>query len=218
MSGETIQSHDILSLVHLRAPLNPEGVRRLARHGCLDIHRVQWLRAYLAIDGTRMLGWYRAADAESVRLVLRQQGFADAVVLLATVSGNTRNATDEGFIVELPTRPSHEGAASLMRRRAAAALTTGGQHPGHIFTSRRGDQLMCFVAGHDEKALDACLRAAEMVPVSVWRSVAFDPQPRKLFEISPGGNAVPLSTEDKGHGTHGRDDLGRQLGRRERHL
>ncbi len=67
------------SILSLTQPLNHDGVRRLALLGCLEVHRVQWLRSYLATDGRRMLCMYRAPDAESVRLVLRQQGFTDAV-------------------------------------------------------------------------------------------------------------------------------------------
>ena len=182
MLREAIQSHDVLSILHLRVPLDAGGVRRLARHGCLDIHRVQWLRAYLAVDGTRMLGWYGAPDAESVRLVLRQQGFTDAVVLPGEVSGDTGDTAKEGCIVELATGSSHAEAASLIGSRAVAAFETAGQHPGRMFASKLGDRLIWFVDGQDKGALETCLKAAEIVPVAVWRSVAFDPRPRKLFE------------------------------------
>lgn len=67
-------------------PLDRDGVRRLARHGCLDIHQVEWVRGHLAPDGGRLLCWFQARDAESVRLVLRHQGWHEAAVWPAEVS------------------------------------------------------------------------------------------------------------------------------------
>ncbi len=74
---------DFISILPLPAPLDRDGLRRLARHGCLDIHRVHWVRAYLDAQGARMLCWYQAHDAESVRLVLRHQGAAETAVWAA---------------------------------------------------------------------------------------------------------------------------------------
>lgn len=179
-------SNDFISIVPLTTPLDRDGVRRLARHGCLDIHRVHWLRAYLAVDGARMLCWYQALDAESVRHVLRQQGFFEAVVWTAEVSGEGGHGAlgeaNGGFIAELPSDTSDQEAALLTKANAVAALEADGRHVERVFASSNGCRLICLVAGHDDAALDACLRAAGVLPIGIWRCVEFDPRPGKLFE------------------------------------
>ena len=72
--------NDFIAVQSLDSPIDGEKVRWLARHGCLNIHRVEWLGAWLASTGQRLLCWYRAADAESVRLVLRHQGLDSGAV------------------------------------------------------------------------------------------------------------------------------------------
>jgi hypothetical protein len=42
--------------------------------GCLNLHRVQWLTSFFAADGRDLVCWFRAADAESCRIALRQAG------------------------------------------------------------------------------------------------------------------------------------------------
>ena len=42
--------------------------------GCLGLHRVRWLSARLSADGGQVIWQFRAPDAESVRLVLRNAG------------------------------------------------------------------------------------------------------------------------------------------------
>jgi hypothetical protein len=39
---------------------------------CLEQHRVNWARSFLSTDGRRMLCFYGAPDAESVRLAQRE--------------------------------------------------------------------------------------------------------------------------------------------------
>ncbi|MDT3685697.1 MAG: DUF4242 domain-containing protein [Pseudorhodoplanes sp.] len=178
--------NDLISIVGLQAPLDSDGVRRLARHGCLDIHQVDWLRAYLATSGKRMLCCYQAADAESVRHVLRHQGFPDAAVWEVEVSGGSRNEsarkTSEWTIVELALDAADQQSALLAQSRAVDALETAGRLVEGVFASKSSGRLICLVDGHDEASLDACLRAAQIVPVGIWRCAEFDPRPRKLFE------------------------------------
>jgi hypothetical protein len=62
-----------------RAFDHPVGVAEIqaledAGAGCLQTHRVRFLRTFSALDGRRMLCLYRAPDAESVRLAQHQAG------------------------------------------------------------------------------------------------------------------------------------------------
>jgi cyclohexanone monooxygenase len=181
---------DYFSVLSLTPPLDRDGVRRLARHACLDLHRVQWLRSYLATNGVQMLCWYRAPDAESVRLVLRQQGSAGAAVWPAEDSGaadtEPLDVARDCVAVELhvETPPDPEVVAST-RAAIVAALEAAGHMCWRVFASRKGARLVCLVDGEDETAVTACLRSAGMTPSNVWRCVELDPQPPKLFQAGP---------------------------------
>lgn len=45
-----------------------------AGKGCLETHRVRFVRTYFSTDRTRMICLYRAPDAESVRIAQREAG------------------------------------------------------------------------------------------------------------------------------------------------
>jgi hypothetical protein len=45
-----------------------------ASAGCLDTHRVRFVRTYFSMDRRRMICLYRAPDAESVRMAQREAG------------------------------------------------------------------------------------------------------------------------------------------------
>lgn len=53
-----IRMSDFIPVLPLAAPLDRDSLRRLAIHACLELHRVRWLRSYVASDGSRMLCWY----------------------------------------------------------------------------------------------------------------------------------------------------------------
>lgn len=67
--------------------LTPDRVRELAAkaNGCLDLYRVEGVRSYLSPDGTRMICVFRAPDAESVRMALRDGGSPPATVWSSTL-------------------------------------------------------------------------------------------------------------------------------------
>lgn len=217
---------DYFAVIPLTPPLDRQAVRRLSRHACLDVHRVTWLRSYLATDGATMLCWYQARDAESVRLVLRQQGSRGAAVWPAEVSDDaardalSRNdaardtiqagagAADasqaplgsdaERIVVELDlAAPSPEEIAAT-RAAVVAALESGGRALGRVLMSKDGARLLCVVDGADVHAVAACLRAAGLASTRVWPCIEIDPRPPKLFG-SQAAPQAPSRSQDGGH-------------------
>jgi hypothetical protein len=69
-------------------PVAFEKLEALEEEGrwCLDLHRVEYLRSYFAVDRRRMLCVYRAPDADSVRRAQRQIGLPFDRAWPATVS------------------------------------------------------------------------------------------------------------------------------------
>jgi cyclohexanone monooxygenase len=187
---------DYFSVLPLMPPLDRDGVRRMARLACLELHRVQWLRAYLAMDGARMLCWYRAPDAESVRLVLRQQGTAGAVVWPADVSDASNAEPDEGgrdrIAVELgfDTPPGRDGLAS-MEASVVAALEAAHYTLSRVFASKCGTRLFLLVEGQDPESVAGCVRSPSITPTDVWQCVELNPRPPMHFQSSVSTRSPP---------------------------
>ena len=57
-------------------PVTVEALQAIedAAAGCMELHRVTFLRTFFSLDCRRMLCLYQAPDAESVRLAQRQAG------------------------------------------------------------------------------------------------------------------------------------------------
>jgi cation diffusion facilitator CzcD-associated flavoprotein CzcO len=176
---------DYATLIPLSPPVDRDGLRRLVRLACLDLYRIEWRRSYLAVDGARMLCWYRSPDAETVRLILRQQGTPDASVWPTEVFGPADDILDETrdrvaleFRFELA--PGHAELHAISHS-IAGALQTAGAAPARLFLPARGSRLFCIVDPDAETRAGACLRAAGLAPTAAWQCVELDPRPNVLF-------------------------------------
>ncbi|HKX55515.1 MAG TPA: NAD(P)/FAD-dependent oxidoreductase, partial [Xanthomonadales bacterium] len=170
--------NNYISLIQLTAPLNADGVRKLSRHACLDIHRVQWLRSCLDESGLRMLNWYQAQDAESVRLVLRQQGSPEAAVWPVDVFGDP---TDEA-LSEPGSRVIFEWHPPVPDQfHTSGPLTLEGSRI-RLFKPRCVAPVIGVMPAAEAPGLQRQLIAAGFEPSASWLCLELDPRPRQLFE------------------------------------
>jgi hypothetical protein len=171
---------DVSYLRPMIPPIGPEDVGQMARHAgsCFNIHRVDWVQSNLAVDGGRMLCWYRAPDAESVRIALRQLGSDMSAVWAAAVVGNgggrAQGSPDDETVAEFAFR----GLGDAERQRAihvaiSAALEGQALSIARTFASTDGARFVCIVRDHDEAAVKEAL--ADASPSAIWRSRAFTP-------------------------------------------
>ena len=70
LAGNVLVSRSFGEPVHLAEIQAIED----AGAGCLETHRVRFVRSYFSVDRKRMLCLYRAPDAESVRIAQREAG------------------------------------------------------------------------------------------------------------------------------------------------
>ncbi len=177
---------DFISILPLAAPLDHHGLQRLAIHACLELHHVRWLKSWVAADGQRMLCWYQAADAESVRLVLRQQGSAGAAVWAVEVTDAPQREAvgdvDHRLVVELPLDSVASDDVSAFTSAAVAALEQAGAVAVRTFLSTNGGRLVWVAEGPDHRAVNERLRSAGIAAEDVWRCAELDPEPPPLFE------------------------------------
>jgi hypothetical protein len=174
---------DVFYLRPMVPPIGPDDVGEMARAagGCFNLHRVDWVQSNLAADGGRMLCWYRAPDAESVRIALRQLGSDMSAVWAAAVTEgeNERNAKDSpnAEVVAEFSFDDLEDAERLRATREAIPLALEGRglSIARTFASTDGAHFICVVRGHDDAAVKDSLVETGASPSTIWRSRAFVP-------------------------------------------
>jgi hypothetical protein len=76
VTAEDLVHANVLVSRHFEQPVALADIQAIedAGAGCLDTHRVRFVRTFFARDRRRMICLYRAPDAESVRLAQREAG------------------------------------------------------------------------------------------------------------------------------------------------
>ena len=173
---------DVFYLRSIDPPVSRDDVPAMLRlvGDCFRMHRVDWSASFLADDGRRMMCWYRAPDAESARVALRQVGSdMNAVwagrVLDADAAVHPIEAAN--FVAEIPLagRMDH---VELLRKPAAetdTALVRG-------FASLDGRRLVALFRGDDAECIGAAFSQAGVDDATLWRCTT----------IAPGQLRVPV--------------------------
>ena len=169
---------DVFYLRPIAPPIMPAKVREMAQHtgGCFNIHRVDWVRSFLSSDGGRMLCWYRAPDAESVRMAMRQLG-AD---LSNVWAGAARPLLDDAAarddsVARLAAEYELESTASGAVSAIASSLAERGLHPELLLESTDGLRAVVLLRDRDDEGTRETLRASTPAPRATWGCVAVTP-------------------------------------------
>ncbi|MGF1468420.1 MAG: NAD(P)-binding domain-containing protein [Sandaracinaceae bacterium] len=171
---------DVIAVVPLPSPVDLGELRSLYLKACLELYRAEWLRAFVSADGERMLCWFDAPDAETVRLLLRQMGSTSGVAWPVDVRGGSPEPSSVGReLVAVQLRP--EPTAAEVQAAARAGLESAGLTVAVGFGSRGGMGPTCLVAGAGEADVEAALRSASITPAALWRCTELDPAPPALF-------------------------------------
>lgn len=170
---------DVVYIRPMDPPATPDDVQSHAREagGCFELHRVDWIRSFLARDGSRMMCWYRAPDAESARQALRQLGSDLSAAWPATTIGgddNEGSAVDSVNVVVELTPDSDSG--DLARRLSDSRLLE--PHGvacvlGFLATGR--SRAACLYRAPEAAAVHDALTAAGLTPESIWPCTPITP-------------------------------------------
>ena len=154
---------EYFSLLSLAPPIDRADISRVVRLACAELYRVEWRWGCLSSDGARMLCWYRAPDAEAVRLVLRQQRCAAGTVWAGEITDFTEplaaHESPDRLVVDLNCGP---GQLASIRTAACAALEAAGLRISRMLAARDGTRLICLVATADEVTVSRCLQTARL--------------------------------------------------------
>jgi hypothetical protein len=172
---------DVFYLRPVDPPIAPADLEAMSRHAgsCFDLHRVDWLQSFLAADGRRMLCWYRAPDAESARLALRQLGSDMNAVWPGTIIGDDESGpplSDAGVLAEFYF-DEPQGAEAVAARVADTAMF--GRHGVTLvrgFVSTCGTRLACVFRTQGEAQLRSALEAVGLPAQAIWACIPFSPE------------------------------------------
>jgi hypothetical protein len=167
---------DIFVLRRYDPPLDDERFWQMAGDalGCLQIHRVEWQHSLLSIDGRRLFCWFRAPDAESTRLALRQAGSAQAVPWAGTVHDAPGVDAPPPEAANVLVERSFEDPVTLESIQAledahASCLASRRVEFVRTVFSRDRKRMVCLYRAPDAEAVREAQRLAGMPVDAVWR-------------------------------------------------
>lgn len=154
-------------------PIRAAEVLAHSRQGawCLEMYRVKWQGSFLAADGIRMVCWFVAPDAESVRAALDKSGLDTRRLWIGTVHEGPEAAVPNVLVersfdepVELADIQAIEDASAwcLRAHRVTFART--------FFASHR-KRMLCLYQAPDAESVRLAQREAAMPMDAAW---AFD--------------------------------------------
>lgn len=157
-------------------PLSKADVIDIIVHSgwCLQLHNVQWLGSMLASSGRSMVCRFEAADAESVRLALRQAGMDTRMLW----PGTTHDARDRDGANVLVERSFDEPVelADLQAREDAKQWCLDMRAVEFVRTifSRDRKRMLCLYSAPDAEAVRSAQREADMPFDKVWSFLPID--------------------------------------------
>jgi hypothetical protein len=147
--------------------------------GCLEAHRVVYLKSYVARDQKRMVCLYEAPDAESVRRVQDkvQAPFLRAWPALAIPFAEPE-PKDGVVVVERALDPALDEAAIRAAAQDDTCRTQWGCRLLATYLSTDGCRCLCLYDGPDAEAVRQVQRRATLPFERAWTSAVREPFPR----------------------------------------
>jgi hypothetical protein len=166
---------DVFILRSFDPPLDDAGFDAMAARSteCLGLHRVEWQRSLLALDGRRLFCWFSAPDAESTRLALRQAGSHDGIPWAGSVHDAPGEAAPDPESATVLVERSFDEPVTLEEIQAiedagAGCLRSHDVRFARTFFSRDRRRMVCLYAAPDAEAVRQAQRKAGMPLDAVW--------------------------------------------------
>jgi len=145
---------------------------------CFSMHRVTWVQSFLNEAGDRMLCWYRAGDAESARIALRELGSDMNAVWAGSVIDAGTGSADASALAEIRfDQPFAGGIAGLTDLVTGALAARQDAGLARAFVATGATRMVCLFRTPDIDAVQSSLEAAGLAAASVWRCVGITPRP-----------------------------------------
>jgi hypothetical protein len=157
--------------------------------GCLEAHRVRFLRSYFSRDRRRMVCLYEAPDAESVRLAQEKARVPFETAWTTRVVRHGADGPDaDAIVVErtLP-QPVDEAAIRSAAARGAWCLEQRGCRIISSYVSADGRRVVCVFAGPDAESIREAQKQVGMPFDVAW--------PARVIEAGPPGSEPPPGSQ-----------------------
>lgn len=150
---------------HYDPPLSDADLRAMIAAGadCLALHRIRWCGSLLALDGAALVCHFRSADAESVRLALRQSGESGGRVWSGTVHDAPGLAPADLAGANVVVKRGFDAPADVAALRAAERSSGAPAHEVRWMRSHAsndGRRMLCLYRAPDAEAVRRAQRAA----------------------------------------------------------
>lgn len=170
---------DVFYLRSVSPPARLEDLPAMAAQaqGCFGLHRVDWRMSFLSLDGSEMLCWYRAPDAESARIALRQLG-ADMEGVWPgrwgpPLQGGTDPLADVSVLAVVPVALGAEAQAAV-----TDTVQSGGGGVAARIGSLDGSRSVWLLRSAEVDAVLAAFNASSVPDVQAWGCRTFRPESR----------------------------------------
>jgi hypothetical protein len=156
-------------------PIDDAGFEALLAEGsgCFSLYRVEWQRSCLAEDGRRMICWFTAPDAESMRQSLRKAGASQNRTWPGTVHdapGPDAPAVDSANVVVERSwqEPVTLDEIQAIEDKGTGCLETHNVKFVRTYFSTDRRRMVCLYRAPDAEAVRLAQRQAKMPVDLVW--------------------------------------------------
>jgi len=142
---------------------------------CFALHRVSWHGSFLAKDGLTMVCWFSAADAESIRIALRQNGADIRRFWLGTAHEGPAPATPNVVVERSFSEPVRLADIQAIEDAGAGCLETHRVKFARTYFSKDQKRMLCFYEAPDAESVRVAQREASMPVDAVWAGTMIIP-------------------------------------------
>lgn len=163
------------------APISAPLVLKLgtqAASWCYELHQVRWRGSFLARHGRRMICWFAAPDAESIRVALRQLAVDARVLWPGTVHEAPVDLTPNVLVERRFEFPVLFEDIQSLEEAGASCLATHRVEFVRTFFSADRKRMICLYAAPDAEAVRVAQREAGMPVETVWSCERIEPDMR----------------------------------------
>ena len=148
--------------------------------GCYVIHRVDWRGSLLSADGAEMVCRFRAPDAESVRIALRQSGSQLGETWSCTVEDIARTGPADLARVNVLTEHRFDEpveVATIRTLESSAASHLDGRQGClvRMYISNDRRRMLCLYRAPDVESVRSAELEAGLPPDRIWAVRGFVP-------------------------------------------